>query len=128
MRHVNDQGKATKRLCLLITNNDNMDLIASLRWLGVSVRVQVTHWQDNDYLEIINRLCPDIIVTEAAAIDWASEYAVLIAALITNYRPTIISLAPLAHEQSSLYGIAHQIGAGAGVRLNSLNDLNLEVE
>jgi hypothetical protein len=112
---------------LLITN-DNTDILSSLRWLGVSVRVQVTYWQDNDYLEMINRLRPPIIVTEAAAIDWASEYAVLIAALITTYRPTIVSLAPLAHELSSVYCIAHQIGAGTGVRLNSLDELIFEVQ
>jgi hypothetical protein len=125
MRHMNDPEKPSERLCLLITN-DNTDIGAALRCLGVSLRVQVTRWQDDDYLQIISRLRPAVIVTEAAAIGWASDYAILIAALITDYRPTVVSLAPQMHAGSCAYLVARQIGAGAGIYLNSLADLDLD--
>jgi len=125
MRHMDDPEKATQQLCLLITN-DNTDIGASLRWLGASVRVHVTHWQDAEYLQIIDRLRPDVIVTEAEVSGLASDYAILIAALITAYRPTVVSLAPQQHDRACVRLVARQIGAGAGVYLTSLADLDLD--
>lgn len=125
MRHVNDLEQDTKQLCLLIHDDDIADTDASQRWLGDTMHVETTRWQGDEYLEIIHRLRPAVIVTEAATIEWASDYAMLVATLISYYRPTVVGFVPPRRENdSSVYLIARQIGEGAGIRLASLADID----
>lgn len=125
MTLVNDTDNDVGRLCLLIADMDaNLDGMAA--YLGDSLPLRVAHWQAGDYLDCIQELRPILIVAAAETLELADKSAALLRALVSDYHPTIVGLAPHDNDWTQSTLTMRQLGASARARLRSLAALELD--
>ncbi|MFI5271421.1 MAG: hypothetical protein ACHQ4H_00115 [Ktedonobacterales bacterium] len=89
------------------------------RRLGDALPLKFTRWMAREYLSTIRALRPRVIVTVASD-DTAELFAALIACLLANAEPTVISMM-LADDHLTI----RQLGERTLARICSLDDLHL---
>ncbi len=114
-----DAAVFNERVCVVISQPDIAESDVRRR-LGSAMPLKFTHWENRAFMAAIRSLRPRVIVVVTVD-ERARDYAALLCALLDSDAPTIVMLT-MAQE----YLAIQQLGAGARIRIRSLDDLNLQ--
>jgi hypothetical protein len=113
-----------ERVCVVISDDGFSEEDVRGR-LGISLPLCVVRWRDRDYLSVVRRLRPKVIVVVAPTPELALDSASLVACLITQYAPTVVSLALPGPSSDDQQLVVQQLGTGASVPIPSLCSLRI---